>query len=129
MESRPDLGEDLRLPVLRVVRYDDGPMRIVRVIGFTLGAVVVLYAAATAGLYAAMKQPPERFGAIMSRVPTVAMMILPFRPLWMSARAGQLAVGDTAPDFALPTLDRTRTVRLSEEWRQRPVVLVFGSYT
>jgi hypothetical protein len=59
----------------------------------------------------------------------VAMMILPFRPLWMSARAGHLAVGDTAPDFALPTADRSRTVRLSEEWRDRPVVLIFGSYT
>jgi peroxiredoxin len=58
-----------------------------------------------------------------------AMMVLPFRPLWMSARAGRLEVGDPAPDFALPTTDHSRTVKLSEEWRKRPVVLIFGSYT
>jgi hypothetical protein len=76
-----------------------------------------------------MRQPPERFGAIMSNVPMAAMMILPFKPLWMSARAGQLMVGDAAPDFELPILDRSRTFKLSQEWRERPVVLIFGSYT
>jgi glyoxylase-like metal-dependent hydrolase (beta-lactamase superfamily II) len=40
-----------------------------------------------------------------------------------------LAVGDAAPDFVLPTPDRSRTVTLSKEWREKPVVLVFGSYT
>jgi hypothetical protein len=104
-------------------------VRIVKLLGITVGGLGTLYIAATAGLYVAMKQPPERFGAIMSKVPMVAMMILPFRPLWMSARAGHLAVGDAAPDFALPTTDRSRTVKLSEEWRRRPVVLIFGSYT
>ena len=104
-------------------------MRLIKGLGITLAGLAALYIAATAGLYFAMRQPPERFGAIMSRVPTVAMMILPFRPLWMSARAGHLAAGDSAPDFALPTIDRNRTIRLSEEWRQRPVVLIFGSYT
>lgn len=94
-----------------------------------MAGLAALYIAATAGLYAAMRQSPERFGAIMSKVPMMAMMVLPFRPLWMSARAGHLSVGDTAPDFALPTTDRTRTVKLSEEWRERPVVLIFGSYT
>jgi hypothetical protein len=76
-----------------------------------------------------MRQPPESFGAIMSHVPLPAMMILPFRPLWMSARSGQLSVGGTAPDFELRTLDSSRIVRLSEEYRDRPVALVFGSYT
>jgi hypothetical protein len=104
-------------------------LRLIRTLGFIAGGLAALYVTATAGLYAAMRQPPERFGAIMSKVPTVAMMVLPFRPLWMSARAGQLAVGDAAPDFALPTPDRSRIVRLSEEWREKPVVLVFGSYT
>ena len=104
-------------------------MRLIRMLGITLSVLVALYIAAIAGLYIAMRQPPERFGAIMSKVPMVAMMILPFRPLWMSARSGQLAVGDTAPDFTLPTTDRSRTVRLSEEWRERPVALIFGSYT
>jgi peroxiredoxin len=57
------------------------------------------------------------------------MMVLPFEPLWMSARAGRLRVGDAAPDFNLPMLDENRRVRLSEEVRERPVVLIFGSYT
>jgi hypothetical protein len=102
---------------------------LIRLLGITLGVLAALYIAASVGLYVAMRQPPERFGAIMSKVPMAAMMIVPFRPLWMSARAGNLTVGDAAPDFALPTTDRGRTVKLSEEWRQRPVVLIFGSYT
>jgi hypothetical protein len=104
-------------------------MRVVKVLGIVLAGLALLYGVAVAGLYAAMKQPPERFGAIMSKVPRSSMMVLPFRPLWMSARAGELRVGDAAPDFALPVLDRSRTVQLSEVWRDRPVVLIFGSYT
>ena len=100
-----------------------------KAVGITLVGVILAYAVAAAALYVAMRQPPERFGAIMSHVPSPAMMILPFRPLWMSARAGRLSVGDQAPDFALPLVDRSRTVRLSEELRERPVVLIFGSYT
>jgi hypothetical protein len=88
-----------------------------------------VWAALTAGLYAAMRQPPERFGAIMSHVPGVAMAVLPFRPLWMSARAGHLQVGDAAPDFTLRPLHGDVPVTLSDEYRSRPVVLVFGSYT
>jgi hypothetical protein len=84
---------------------------------------------ASAALYAAMRQTPDRFGAIMSHVPTFAMIVLPFKPLWMSARAGHLAIGDPAPDFALPMLHGDRVVKLSEEIRQKPVVLIFGSYT
>lgn len=90
---------------------------------------VVVYGVAVAGLYAAMCQPPERFGAVMAHVPPLAMMVLPFKPLWMSARAGTLQPGDTAPDFSLPLLHGDRTVTLSQEYRQKPVVLVFGSYT
>jgi hypothetical protein len=104
-------------------------VRLIKRLGIILGGLVSFYVVAAAGLYFAMRQPPERFGAIMSHVPMVAMMILPFRPLWMSARAGQLAIGDAAPDFTLPTPDRSRTVNLSQEWRERPVALIFGSYT
>jgi len=92
-------------------------------------AVALLWAAASAVLYALMRQPPETFGAVMSHVPGMAMMVLPFRPLWMSARAGQLRPGASAPDFALPVLHKERVVRLSDEYRHQPVVLVFGSYT
>lgn len=38
-------------------------------------------------------------------------------------------VGDEAPDFSLPRLEGGGDVRLSELLRQRPVALVFGSYT
>jgi peroxiredoxin len=47
----------------------------------------------------------------------------------MSARGGHLQVGDQAPDFTLPALHGGGTVTLSQEYRQQPVVLVFGSYT
>jgi hypothetical protein len=103
--------------------------RVLRVAAACLVGCVLLYGAATAALYAAMRQPPETFGRIMSHVPAVAMIALPFRPLWMSARAGHLQVGDLAPDFALPVLHGDRTVTLSNEYRHKPVVLVFGSYT
>ena len=103
--------------------------RAARVAVWVLGICLLIYAAATAGLYAAMRQTPETFGAIMSRVPTMAMIVLPFKPLWYSARGGGLRVGDPAPDFTLPVLHRDQKVTLSEEYRHRPVVLVFGSYT
>jgi len=96
--------------------------------GITL-ALALLYGVSTAGLYAAMCQSPERFGAIMSRVPNAAMIILPFEPLWMRARGGHLGVGDRAPDFSLPRLSGGGRVNLSAELREHPVVLVFGSYT
>lgn len=99
-------------------------------IGLTLSGFVALYAVLCASIYAAMRQPPERFGAIMMHVPeTVAFLVLPFRPLWMVARAGNLNVGDAAPDFALPAVDHSHVVNLSAEYRTKPVALVFGSYT
>lgn len=104
-------------------------VRVLRAIGVGVLALLVVWAAATAALYAAMRQPPETFGRIMSHVPMPAMLVLPFRPLWMSARAGRLEVGDAAPDFALPVLHGDGIVTLSNEYRQKPVVLVFGSYT
>ena len=97
--------------------------------GIVVGGAALLYGILCVGIYAAMRQPPERFGAVMSKVPMVGMMVLPFRPLWMSARRGSLRNGDPAPDFELPTLDRSRTVKLSAECREKPVVLIFGSYT
>ncbi len=101
----------------------------VRILAAGLACAALLWTLASAALYAAMRQTPDRFGAIMSHVPTFAMIVLPFKPLWMSARAGHLAVGDPAPDFALPMLHGDRVVTLSEEIRQKPVVLIFGSYT
>jgi hypothetical protein len=39
------------------------------------------------------------------------------------------AVGDPAPDFSLPTLDRRRTITRSAHQAGRPLVLIFGSFT
>jgi hypothetical protein len=98
--------------------------------GISLVSLVALYGVLCAALYAAMLQPPERFGAIMTHVPNgIAFAILPFETLWMPARAGSLKAGDPAPDFALPTLDHSRTVKLSSEYASKPVALIFGSYT
>lgn len=91
--------------------------------------LVVLWGAASAAVYLAMRKPPEQFGAFMARIPMVAMLVLPFEPLWNHARAGSLRVGDRAPDFILARLDGSGTVALSGEYPFRPVVLVFGSYT
>jgi hypothetical protein len=104
-------------------------MRLLKYFAVGLLGLAVLYGLVCGGIYTAMCQPPERFGAIMSHVPDVAFLILPFRPFWMSARAGNLQVGDAAPDFELPTLDHNRIVRLSSEYQSKPVVLIFGSYT
>ena len=92
-------------------------------------AIVIVYAALCGAAYEVMRQPPERFGAIMKHVPDVAFIVLPFKPLWFRARAGVLQVGDPAPGFSLPTQDRKQTVRLAAFRGSEPVVLVFGSYT
>lgn len=91
--------------------------------------LAVLWGAASVALYAAMRQPPESFGAFMTHVPMVSMLVLPFELLWNHARAGHLRVGDRAPDFRLPLLNGTGDVALSGEFPLHPVVLVFGSYT
>ena len=41
----------------------------------------------------------------------------------------KVASGELAPDFELPSLDGTGTVRLADLRADRPVALVFGSYT
>jgi hypothetical protein len=92
-------------------------------------SAVALYVAACGGFYWVMRQPPSEFGRIMAKLPMPLMVIFPFRPMWGSARAGQLSVGDTAPDFSLPLGDGSGTVRLSDFRGKKPVVLVFGSYT
>ena len=88
-----------------------------------------LYAAFCGALAWAMRQPPDVFGTVMKRVPSVAFFILPFKPLWLNARAGHLQVGQPAPDFTLETYDKKTRIKLSSFQGQRPVVLVFGSYT
>lgn len=91
---------------------------------------VVGYGLLAGGVTAAMLQPPERFGLIMKYVPAPLVWgLLPGSRIWLWARAGTLAAGDPAPDFTLSTADRKGAVTLSSHRGQRPVVLVFGSYT
>ena len=77
----------------------------------------------------AMHQPPETFGRVMSNMPGAAYLILPFETMWIHARSGRLHTGDLAPDFSLLKLDKSDRVQLSALSSQKPVVLVFGSYT
>jgi hypothetical protein len=77
----------------------------------------------------AMRQPPEVFGRVMAKMPTPAYFIFPFETMWLQARKGSLQPGNSAPDFAVETLDTRAPVRLASLWREKPVVLVFGSYT
>ncbi|MGA9570780.1 MAG: hypothetical protein WBS17_11875 [Candidatus Acidiferrales bacterium] len=93
------------------------------------GTLVVLYAVVTAALFAIMQQSPDKFAGTMKYVPWPAFVVLPFKPLWNVARKGHLAVGDMAPDFSLESPDHKSTFQLSSMRGQKPVVLVFGSYT
>ena len=77
----------------------------------------------------AMRQPPEVFGRVMAHMPTPAYLLFPFETMWTSARQGRLQTGDSAPDFAVQRLDTKVPVQLASLWSDRPVVLVFGSYT
>lgn len=92
--------------------------------------LVTAYVVFGAFLWWAMHRPPEEFGWVMARMPApVVFLLYPFETLWLHARAGSLHVGDPAPDFSLAKADKSGTTQLSELNRQRPVVLVFGSYT
>jgi hypothetical protein len=92
-------------------------------------AVGMLYVAFLASMFVVMCQPPQRFGQIMAYFPMSAMSLLPFEEMWNVARGGTARVGDLAPDFDLPTVDRKSRVALSSFRGKQPVVLVFGSYT
>jgi hypothetical protein len=91
-------------------------------------ALAVVYVAVLGALLAIMRRPIV-FGNVMRHVPEPLMMIVPFKQLWFIARAGRLRVGETAPDFDLPTADKQARVELAAFRGQKPVVLVFGSYT
>jgi hypothetical protein len=90
----------------------------------------VLWLGFVAFMWHTMKQPPEKFGAVMMHMPIPAVFLAaPFETMWVRARAGELHPGDVAPEFDLQTLDKTSRVALSSLLAKGPVVLVFGSYT
>ena len=100
-----------------------------RVLGILLLVMVFGYATLLFAVNRAMHQPPEQFGRFMSKMPVAVFLVSPFETLWTRARAGTLNVGDSAPDFTLPTFDKSAQVNLETIRKDRPVVLVFGSYT
>jgi len=101
------------------------------------GAVAVVWGLLCGFFFAAMLQPPDRFSQVIAGIPgplRVVMAALPFESMWNLARGGALAPGDPAPDFCLspagePEETSAACVRLSSFRGDRPVVLVFGSYT
>jgi hypothetical protein len=97
----------------------------------TLLVIALVWLLGCAALYEIMRQPPEKFGRFMAKLPgPVPFLVFPFETLWIHARAGALAVGDPAPDFSLMKLDKSSSVQLSNFTAEgRPVVLIFGSYT
>ncbi len=94
---------------------------------YAIGFLLV-YAAVSVALLIVMRRPIV-FGKVMRHVPEPLMMVLPFKQLWFMARTGRLRVGDAAPNFDLPTSARDAHIQLASFRGQRPVVLVFGSYT
>lgn len=98
-----------------------------------LGTLVILavgYIACAAFIWRAMHKPPEEFARVMAKLPgPVPFLLFPFESMWVRARAGNLNVGDPAPDFSLLKADRSGQVQLSTLNKSQPAVLVFGSYT
>jgi hypothetical protein len=93
--------------------------------------LAVLWLVGCGVLYRIMLRPPEAFAGFMAKLPgPVPFLLFPFETLWLRARAGTLHPGDPAPDFSLAKLDKSAQVQLSTfAAQQRPVVLIFGSYT
>lgn len=93
------------------------------------GVLVVAWLAFVAYIDWAMHQPPEIFGRVMMHMPMPAYFLFPFETMWTQARFGHVNPGDAAPDFTVKTLDTKTPVQLASLWTEKPVVLVFGSYT
>ena len=95
-----------------------------------IGVVLVVWVIGCGVIYSQMRKPPEQFWHFMTRIPApVAFLAFPFETMWMRARAGELRVGDHAPDFSLAKLHQNERVQLSVLNATQPVVLIFGSYT
>ena len=95
-----------------------------------VAAVVACYLLFFSVVLGAMLQSPDRFGQVMKRLPAPLVWgALPAPRMWLWARSGHLSEGDLAPDFTLSTHDHKNRITLSSHRGERPVVLVFGSYT
>ena len=108
------------------------PRQLVKWALFGVLGLAGCYAALFAVVLTAMRQPPARFGLFMKHMPGVLVWgTLPAQRMWLWARRGELAPSTPAPDFTLSRYGDSRSdrVTLSSYRGQRPVVLVFGSYT
>lgn len=112
-----------------VNRFSIGPRTRRWIVGI-VATLAVLWVACAGFIWHAMHEPPEQFGMVMSKLPgPVPFLLFPFETMWLRARAGSLQIGDPAPDFSLMNLDKSAQVQLSALNQQKPVVLIFGSYT
>jgi hypothetical protein len=100
-----------------------------KIIASILSGIFVLWLAFVTFMWHAMNKPPEDFARVMSHMPWEVFLVVPFETLWTRARAGNLNLGDPAPDFSLVKLDKTGTVHFSQLNKMQPVVMIFGSYT
>lgn len=82
---------------------------------WTLGILLVLCGAAFGALCYLAGSPRDAYGMVRYALPHMKL--------------GNLKVGDQAPDFEAVALDGATRVRLYDRIGQRPLVLVFGSYT
>ena len=101
-----------------------------KLLAWILAGLLIAYSAFAALVLWSMRQPPETFGKVMAKMPgPVPFLLFPFESAWTHARAGNLQMGDAAPDFSLLKVDKSERINLSELNKTQPVVLVFGSYT
>jgi hypothetical protein len=128
-EPGPSQQSSCRQEKSRLRSFVSGSGGSMKTIGILAVALAIAYVAISGALFAAMHEQPEHFARVMSHVPWPVFVVLPFKPLWYRARAGQLIVGDAAPDFVLESTEHQNHFQLSSLKGQKPVVLVFGSYT
>ena len=95
----------------------------------TAGVLFVAWIGFLVYINSAMRQSPEVFGHVMARMPMPAYFVIPFETMWSRARAGHVKVGDPAPSLFVRRLEDKSPVELGSLWSDKPVVLVFGSYT
>jgi len=136
----PAFKEPRRPPSGSAVRNDEttaplpapGRLRVnyMKWVFYPLLGLAASYVALFIVVLSAMLGPPERFGLFMKHMPpTVVWGGLPASRMWLWARRGELVPGAAAPDFTLTRQGHGAPVTLSAYRGQRPVVLVFGSYT
>jgi hypothetical protein len=104
-------------------------VRVRRVVLSSAAVLLVCWLAFLGFVGWAMRQPPAVFGRVMEHMPTPAYFLFPFETMWTAARKGNVQVGESAPEGVVQRLDTKQPVALRALWAERPVVLVFGSYT